>query len=67
MGFDGKVVIKKGNTEKRMKGRENRCRSAVEANPSCVHLNESKGDQTKWPHCPFAIQVALSNSMLLKS
>lgn len=32
-----------------MKGIESRCRSAVEANPPCVHLNESKGDQTKWP------------------
>lgn len=66
-GFDGKVVIKKRQQRKWMKGIENRCRSAVEANPSCVHLNESEGDQTKWPLLsPFTIQAALSHSVLLK-
>lgn len=42
----GTVVIKRQRW-KWMNAIESKCRSAVEDSPSCDHLNESEGDQTK--------------------
>lgn len=60
--------LKKSQHKKQLKDWASRCRSEVEANPSCVHLNESEGDlnQSGLPLGQFTIQVAQSHSLLLK-